>query len=91
MNGAVEVVGVDSAEGMVRAAQAKIEHERLPRVSFHCMPAERLTLADETFDRALCRFGVMLFGDPSWDSGRCAASSSPAADSPSPSGARRKR
>ncbi|MBI3391645.1 MAG: class I SAM-dependent methyltransferase [Nitrospirae bacterium] len=64
MNGSVEVVGVDSAAGMVRAAQAKVERERLPRVSFHCMPAERLTLADETFDRALCRFGVMLFGDP---------------------------
>ncbi|OGW62172.1 MAG: hypothetical protein A2V83_06095 [Nitrospirae bacterium RBG_16_64_22] len=64
MNGAVEVVGVDSAEGMVRAAQAKVDREGLPGVSFHCMPAERLTLADETFDRALCRFGVMLFGDP---------------------------
>jgi SAM-dependent methyltransferase len=28
------------------------------------MPAEQLAFEDNTFDRALCRFGVMLFQDP---------------------------
>jgi ubiquinone/menaquinone biosynthesis C-methylase UbiE len=63
MEGKVEIVGTDSAEGMIRVARAKAEKEKLRRISFECMPAERLTLPDASFDRGLCRFGVMLFED----------------------------
>lgn len=64
MAGGVEVVGIDAAAGMARTAQAKVEREGLRGISFHCMPAEQLDFADNHFDRALCRFGVMLFADP---------------------------
>ncbi|MBK8164322.1 MAG: class I SAM-dependent methyltransferase [Gammaproteobacteria bacterium] len=36
----------------------------LTNVSFRTMPAEHLDFADASFDKALCRFGVMLFEDP---------------------------
>ncbi len=62
--GAVTVTGIDAAAGMVKVAQAKVERERIANIAFHCMPAERLTFTDDSFDRVLCRFGVMLFEDP---------------------------
>ncbi len=58
------ITGIDAAEGMVRVAQKKVAAERLPNISFRTMPAERLDFADASFDKALCRFGVMLFEDP---------------------------
>jgi ubiquinone/menaquinone biosynthesis C-methylase UbiE len=64
MKGHTHILGVDAADGMVRVAQAKVTKERLPGISFQCMPAEKLTFEDNHFDRALCRFGVMLFADP---------------------------
>jgi ubiquinone/menaquinone biosynthesis C-methylase UbiE len=62
--GNVEIVGVDSAEGMANVAQQKVHKEGLRNISFQTMPAETLAFADESFDRVLCRFGVMLFADP---------------------------
>ena len=64
MNGSVEITGIDAADGMVRAAQKKVVKESLRSISFHCMPAEKLAFEDKSFDRAVCRFGVMLFNDP---------------------------
>lgn len=58
------ITGIDAAVGMVRAAREKASAERLGNISFETMPAERLSFADQTFDKALCRFGVMLFEDP---------------------------
>lgn len=58
------ITGIDAAEGMVRVAQKKVAAERLPNVSFQHMPAEHLAFADASFDKVLCRFGVMLFEDP---------------------------
>ncbi len=60
----LEVEGVDAAEGMVKAAQAKAEREGLSNVRFRAMPAEHLAFADASFHRVICRFGVMLFQDP---------------------------
>lgn len=60
----VEVTGVDAAPGMVRAAQNKVKAEKLTNIAFHVMPAEHLAFEDGTFDKLLCRFGVMLFEDP---------------------------
>ncbi len=64
LKGHANIRGIDAADGMVRVAQAKVAKERLSGISFQCMPAEQLTYHDNTFDCALCRFGVMLFSDP---------------------------
>ena len=64
MAGQVQITGVDAAAGMVKVAQKKVVNEKLPGIEFQTMAAEQLAFADDTFDRALCRFGVMLFEDP---------------------------
>jgi ubiquinone/menaquinone biosynthesis C-methylase UbiE len=64
LKGHASITGIDSADGMVQVAQAKAVKERLSGISFRCMPAEQLTFNDNSFDRILCRFGVMLFTDP---------------------------
>jgi len=58
------VTGVDAAAGMVAVAQDKAAREGLANIRFQCMAAEQLRFADERFDRAVCRFGLMLFEDP---------------------------
>lgn len=63
-SGAVTITGIDAAAGMVKVAQTKVSKERLANISFQCMAAEQLSFADNSFDRVLCRFGVMLFEDP---------------------------
>ncbi|GMR18247.1 MAG: methyltransferase domain-containing protein [Gammaproteobacteria bacterium] len=63
-NGTISVVGVDAAGGMVRAASSKVKTENIPEIEFREMAAEKLEFDDAVFDRALCRFGVMLFEDP---------------------------
>jgi SAM-dependent methyltransferase len=60
----VDILAVDAAEGMVNAARAKAEREGVRGIAFRTMPAEALDFADATFDRIICRFGVMLFNDP---------------------------
>jgi len=64
LKGHASITGIDAADGMVRVAQMKADRERLPGISFKCMPAEQLSFHDNAFDRVLCRFGVMLFTDP---------------------------
>jgi ubiquinone/menaquinone biosynthesis C-methylase UbiE len=64
MAGKIEIIGTDAADGMVQVAQGKAVKEALSGISFQCMPAENLTFEDNSFDKALCRFGVMLFENP---------------------------
>ncbi|MDH3563453.1 MAG: class I SAM-dependent methyltransferase, partial [Gammaproteobacteria bacterium] len=64
LKGHATIIGIDAADGMVQVAQAKVMKEKLQGISFHCMPAEQLAYHDNSFDRILCRFGVMLFNDP---------------------------
>lgn len=64
MSDQIRITGVDAADGMVKVAQKKVTVENLRGIEFQTMPAEKLEFADNTFDRALCRFGVMLFEDP---------------------------
>ncbi|MEO5656899.1 MAG: methyltransferase domain-containing protein [Nitrospiria bacterium] len=59
----VTVTGVDSAEAMIARAAAKAAAESLTSLSYRVMPAERLDLPAEHFDRVMSRFGVMLFDD----------------------------
>lgn len=63
-NGHLHITGIDAADGMVKVAQTKVSNERLNGVTFKTMPAEKIEFADNSFDRALCRFGVMLFENP---------------------------
>lgn len=60
----VRVTGVDTAEAMVARARTKAAAEGLPGADYLVMPAERLEFPSATFDRVVCRFGVMLFNDP---------------------------
>ena len=59
----IKILGIDAAPGMAKVAQSKVEKEGLTNISFQNMPAENMSFADQTFDRILCRFGVMLFED----------------------------
>jgi SAM-dependent methyltransferase len=61
---AARVVGIDLAEPMARAA-ARIARERgLDSVEVHVMDAERLELADASFDAVLCGFAIFFFPEP---------------------------
>ncbi len=64
MAGKIRITGIDAAQGMVKVAQEKVSNEQLEGIEFLTMSAEQLDFEDELFDRALCRFGVMLFEDP---------------------------
>ncbi len=64
MQGQVDITGVDAAGPMVDVAQRKVKDEGLAGIRFMHMPAEQLDFADNSFDRAMSRFGVMLFNDP---------------------------
>lgn len=59
-----QIVGTDAAEGMVRVANQKARGKDLQNLRFEVMSAEKLDFSDNSFDRVLCRFGVMLFADP---------------------------
>lgn len=54
------VLGVDFAPVMVRRAHGRAKRAGARNVHFREMDAERLQLEDMTFDRAFCRFGLML-------------------------------
>lgn len=64
MKGQANILGVDSARGMIRVAQNKVDSEGLQGIRFQSMPAEQLDFPTDHFNRVLCRFGVMLFQDP---------------------------
>jgi len=58
------VVGVDLSEQMVEAARERALERNVSNVSFARMDAERLELADTSFDVALCALGLMFMPDP---------------------------
>ncbi len=60
----LRVTAVDAAGPMVEVASAKAAREGLRNVTFRTLAAEALDFPDATFDRIVCRFGVMLFADP---------------------------
>jgi O-methyltransferase/aklanonic acid methyltransferase len=55
-----QVIGVDLAENMVRAANEEAERRGLG-TCVRVMDAERLDFPDAAFDRILCGFGAMFF------------------------------
>lgn len=56
------VVGIDIADAMVAAAQARVQAPAQAR--FERMDAEQLVLPDGRFDAALCALGLMYMPDP---------------------------
>lgn len=61
---AAEIVGVDISGGMLAKAR-EIRHRRGVRnVHFTLAEAERLPLPEESFDAAVCRFGIHHFLQP---------------------------
>jgi ubiquinone/menaquinone biosynthesis C-methylase UbiE len=57
------VIGVDFSAAMLRVAVARARQAGITNIRFHRMDAERLDLPDMMFDRAFCRFGLMLMPD----------------------------
>ncbi|CAN0487841.1 unnamed protein product, partial [Phaeothamnion confervicola] len=57
-NPAVNLMGIDAAEGMVEVARAKAACENLPNAHFQVMPLE--TLDCPTMDAVLSRLGRLL-------------------------------
>lgn len=60
----LRVTAVDAAGPMVEVAAAKAAREGLRNVTLRTLAAEALDFPDASFDRIVCRFGVMLFADP---------------------------
>lgn len=60
----IEVIGIDAAEAMIEVCKRKVAEEGLKGITHQTMKAESLDFSDNTFDRIICRFGVMLFDDP---------------------------
>lgn len=58
-----QIVACDGAWGMVAATAAKAARHGIDLACVH-MRAEDLAFDNESFDRVVCRFGVMLFDDP---------------------------
>jgi len=54
------VAGVDFSPTMLRGARARARALGVRNAQFHEMDAERLTFESLTFDRVVCRFGLML-------------------------------
>ncbi len=63
MGNTVKIIGTDAAQAMVDVAQKKAVLENLSHIKFQYMAAEKLNFRDASFDKILCRFGVMLFED----------------------------
>lgn len=57
------VLGVDFSPVMIRRARGRATGTGAGHAHFREMDAERLALNDMTFDRAFCRFGLMLMPD----------------------------
>ena len=57
------VAGVDFSPTMLRRARARARALGVRNAQFHEMDAERLSFEGLTFDRVVCRFGLMLMPD----------------------------
>src|SRR4051812_8850174 len=59
----VHLLGVDSAPAAIDLARAKAARESLANARFEVMSSDSLTLADESVDAVISRFGLLMFGD----------------------------
>jgi len=59
-----KVYGIDVVPGMVTAAQREAERVGVKNAVFEVAGADKLPFPADTFDAAVCRFGVMFFPSP---------------------------
>lgn len=59
-----QITVTDISEGMLETARQFAREDGLTNLDFHLVDTEHLPFADRSFDRALCRCGVMFFPDP---------------------------
>ncbi len=59
-----KVVGTDFVAEMVEAARRESERRGLQNAKFETASADKLPFADDSFDAAVSRFGVMFFPSP---------------------------
>jgi ubiquinone/menaquinone biosynthesis C-methylase UbiE len=59
-----KLISTDFSEPMVAAARRRAEELGVSNVEFRTMDAERMDLAGDSIDGALCRWGYMLMADP---------------------------
>jgi ubiquinone/menaquinone biosynthesis C-methylase UbiE len=59
-----KVYGIDLVPGMVTAAQREAERVGVKNAVFEVAGADKLPFPADTFDAAVCRFGVMFFPSP---------------------------
>jgi ubiquinone/menaquinone biosynthesis C-methylase UbiE len=64
------VVAVDQAPEMLTVARERMQADGIHNIDFIEGDAEAVTLPDESFDAVVCRWGLMLFGDPVGTLGR---------------------
>jgi ubiquinone/menaquinone biosynthesis C-methylase UbiE len=58
------LISTDFSAPMVEAARRRADDLELSNVEFQVMDAERMSLADDSVDGVLCRWGYMLMADP---------------------------
>jgi SAM-dependent methyltransferase len=58
------LVQTDFAQGMVEVERRTAGERGLTNIDHRVLDAERMDLADSSFDGVLCRFGYMLMADP---------------------------
>jgi ubiquinone/menaquinone biosynthesis C-methylase UbiE len=59
-----KLISTDFSEPMVAAARRRAEELGVSNVEFRTMDAERMDVAGDSIDGALCRWGYMLMADP---------------------------
>lgn len=59
-----QVVGTDRDASMLELARERAEREQITNLTLHATDAETLAGIEGPFDGALCRWGLMYFGDP---------------------------
>src|SRR5262249_51320946 len=59
------VVTTDAIDRMIATARARSEARGLRNIEFQVCRADFLPYRSNSFDASVCRFGVMLFSDPS--------------------------
>jgi ubiquinone/menaquinone biosynthesis C-methylase UbiE len=59
-----KLISTDFSEPMVAAARRRAEELGVSNVEFRTMDAERMDVAGDTIDGALCRWGYMLMANP---------------------------
>ena len=58
------LISSDFSRGMVDGARRRGEERGIENVEYRVIDAERIELADDSVDGAICRFGYMLMEDP---------------------------